>query len=37
MELNNGVLPEPLPDFSNLLLVREPKPLTGWQASWKTY
>jgi hypothetical protein len=27
MELNNGVLPEPLPDFSNLLLVREPKPL----------
>jgi hypothetical protein len=27
MELNNGVLPEPLPDFSSLLLVREPKPL----------
>jgi hypothetical protein len=27
MELNNGVLPEPLPDSSNLLLVREPKPL----------
>jgi hypothetical protein len=27
MELNNGVLPEPLPDFSNLLFVREPKPL----------
>ena len=27
MELNNGVLPEPLPDCSNLLLVREPKPL----------
>jgi hypothetical protein len=26
MELNNGVLPEPLPDFSNLLFVREPKP-----------
>ena len=26
MELNNGVLPEPLPD-SSLLLVREPKPL----------
>ena len=27
MELNNGVLPEPLPDFSNLLFVGEPKPL----------
>src|SRR4028118_2145168 len=27
MELNNGVLPEPKPDFSNLLFVREPKPL----------
>jgi hypothetical protein len=27
MELNNGVLPEPLPDSSNLLFVREPKPL----------
>src|SRR4028118_2329543 len=27
MELNNGVLPEPLPDSSNLLLVRESKPL----------
>jgi len=27
MELNNGVLPEPLPDCSNLLLVPEPKPL----------
>jgi hypothetical protein len=27
MELNNGVLPEPLPDFSNLLFVSEPKPL----------
>jgi hypothetical protein len=27
MELNNGVLPELLPDSSNLLLVREPKPL----------
>jgi hypothetical protein len=27
MELNNGVLPEPKPDFSSLLLVREPKPL----------
>jgi hypothetical protein len=25
MELNNGVLPEPLPDSSNLLFVREPK------------
>jgi hypothetical protein len=27
MELNNGVLPEPLPDSSNLLFVHEPKPL----------
>jgi hypothetical protein len=27
MELNNGVLPEPKPDFSSFLLVREPKPL----------
>jgi hypothetical protein len=27
MELNNGILPEPLPDSSNLLFVREPKPL----------
>jgi len=27
MESNNGVLPEPLPDSSNLLFVREPKPL----------
>ena len=27
MELNNGVLPEPLPDSSNLLFVYEPKPL----------
>jgi hypothetical protein len=27
MELNNGVLPEQKPDFSSLLLVREPKPL----------
>jgi hypothetical protein len=27
MELNNGVLPEPLPDFSSLLLLSEPKPL----------
>jgi len=26
-ELNNGVLPEPNPDFSSLLLVPEPKPL----------
>jgi hypothetical protein len=26
-ELNNGVLPEALPDFSRLLLVPEPKPL----------
>ena len=25
MELNNGVLPEPKPDFSSLLLVPEPK------------
>ena len=27
MELSNGALPEPKPDFSSLLLVREPKPL----------
>jgi hypothetical protein len=27
MELNNGLLPEPLPNFSNLLFVSEPKPL----------
>jgi hypothetical protein len=27
MELNKGVLPELLPDSSNLLFVREPKPL----------
>jgi hypothetical protein len=27
MELNNGVWAEPKPDFSSLLLVREPKPL----------
>ncbi len=27
MELNNGVLPEPLPDFSSLLFASEPKPL----------
>ena len=27
MELNNGVLPEPLSDSSNLLFVYEPKPL----------
>jgi len=27
MELNNGILPEPLPDSSNLLFVREPKPV----------
>jgi hypothetical protein len=27
MELNNGVLPEPQPDFSSLLFVPEPKPL----------
>jgi len=27
MELNNGVLPEPNPDFSNLLLVPKPKHL----------
>ncbi len=26
-ELNNGVLPEPNPDFSSLLLVPKPKPL----------
>jgi hypothetical protein len=26
-EINNGVLSEPNPDFSSLLLVREPKPL----------
>jgi hypothetical protein len=27
MELNNGVLPEPLPDFSSFLFVPEAKPL----------
>jgi len=27
MELNHGVLPEPNPDFSSLLLVPKPKPL----------
>ncbi len=27
MELNNGVLPEPLPDFSRFLFAPEPKPL----------